>query len=177
MKKTFSLFIVLLVGLAASRPAHAQTNNWAVGFRIGEPAGINIRKYFGENHAFDLNFGTFGGIYGTRRGYRKGVYKNVGFSIQGHYLWHGSIGKSESLHYYYGFGGQINRRRYYPDQFSAANFYDNTISLGGSGVAGLEYFLPNKPLSVFLETGAYVEVLPAPFFLGFQSGLGVRLNL
>lgn len=176
MKRKFSLLIVLLVGLATTQVTNAQTNNWAVGFRIGEPSGVNIRKYFGEKHAFDLNFGTYGGIYGTRRSYRKGVYKNVGFSVQGHYLWHGSFGKSETLHYYFGFGGQLNSRRYYPDQFSYVNAYDKTISVGGSGVAGVEYFLPNKPFSVFLETGGYVEVIPAPFFLGFQSGLGVRLN-
>ncbi|MFD1140354.1 hypothetical protein ACFQ4C_04510 [Larkinella insperata] len=175
MKKTLSLFIVLLLGLTISQQAHAQTNNWAVGFRIGEPAGINIRKYFGENHAFDLNIGTYGGIYGNRRSYRRGMYRNVGVSVQGHYLWHGSIGKLETLHYYYGFGGQVNRRNYYLNRNSNERVPE--ISLGGSGVAGLEYFLPNKPLSVFLETGAYVEVLPAPFFLGLQSGLGVRLNL
>jgi hypothetical protein len=177
MKRNLSLLIVLLVGLAISQRTNAQTNNWAIGFRIGEPAGVNIRKYFGTNHAFDLNVGTYGGIYGNRRSYRKGMYKNVGFTVQGHYLWHGGIGKSETLHYYFGFGGQLNSRRYYPDQFSLVNAYDNTISIGGSGVAGLEYFLPNKPLSVFLETGAYVEVIPAPFFMGLQSGLGIRLNL
>ncbi|GAB3899510.1 hypothetical protein GCM10028803_20770 [Larkinella knui] len=177
MKKTFALLILWLVGLATAREANAQTNNWAVGFRIGEPAGVNVRKYFGTNHAFDLNVGTYGGIYGNRRSYRKGLYKNVGLSVQGHYLWHGSIGKSQTLHYYYGFGGQLNSRRYYSDRFSVVNAYDKTISVGGSGVAGLEYFLPNRPLSVFLETGAYVEVIPAPFFMGIQSGLGIRLNL
>lgn len=177
MKRAFALSFLLLIGLTTITKVNAQTNSWAIGFRVGEPAGINIRKYFGENHAFDLNLGTYGGIYGTRRSYRKGVYKNVGLALQGHYLWHGSIGKSETMHYYFGFGGQLGRRRYYPDQFSSANFYDQTISVGGSGVAGLEYFLPNKPLSVFLETGGYVEVIPAPFFLGFQTGLGVRLNL
>ncbi|MGA0556603.1 hypothetical protein ACO2Q8_08130 [Larkinella sp. VNQ87] len=177
MKRLSLLFFFLLIGLTITEKAQAQTNNWAVGFRIGEPAGINVRKYFGDNHAFDLNIGTYGGIYGNRRSYRKGIYKNVGLSVQGHYLWHGGIGKSESLHYYYGFGGQLNSRRYYSDRFSTVNAYDNTISVGGSGVAGLEYFLPNKPFSIFLETGAYVEVIPAPFFLGFQSGLGVRLNL
>ncbi|WP_128546893.1 hypothetical protein [Larkinella soli] len=164
-----------LIALFFSLSARAQTNNWAVGFRIGEPAGLNVRKYFGENQAFDVNIGTYGGVYGTRRDYRRGRYRNVGLSIQGHYLWHGGIGKSQTLHYYYGFGGQINRRAYFPDR----NINESVpeTSLGGSGVAGLEYFMPNKPFSIFLETGLYVEVLPSPFFFGLQSGLGVRLNL
>ncbi|GAB3274337.1 hypothetical protein GCM10027347_47160 [Larkinella harenae] len=177
MKKALSLLLFLGISLAINHQTHAQTNNWAIGFRIGEPSGVNIRKYFGDNHAFDLNVGSYGGIYGNRRSYRKGVYKSVGLSVQGHYLWHGAIAKSQSLHYYYGFGGQVNSRRYYPDMFSTVNAWDNTISVGGSGVAGLEYFPPNKSFSIFLETGAYVEVIPAPFFLGLQSGLGIRLNL
>ena len=99
----------------APTAALAQYNNWSVGFRIGEPSGLNIRKYFGNKHAFDLNIGTYGGLYGTKRSYRAGDYRTVGLTIQGHYLWHIPLTKSESIRAYYGFGGQINNRRYYPD--------------------------------------------------------------
>jgi len=172
-RATGSILLTLLALL--TRPANAQTNNWALGFRLGEPSGVNVRKYFGENHAFDLNIGSYGAVYGNDRSYRRGQYRNAGLSIQGHYLWHGAILKSETLHGYYGFGGQINRRRYYPNRLFTE--YVPEVSLGGSGVAGLEYFLRNKPLSVFLETGLYVELIPSPFFMGIQSGLGVRYNL
>ena len=154
MKKQLIAFSFVIVLLGVSRPALAQYNNWAVGFRLGEPSGINVRKYFGDNRAFDLNVGTFGGLYGNRRAYRQGAYKSVGLSIQGHYLWHTRLFGKESLRGYYGFGGQINRRKYYPDNISTqpVDFITET-SLGGSAVGGIEYFPDGKPFSVFLEIG------------------------
>lgn len=174
MKPVYISLLLFLTAIALPNLARAQYNNWSVGFRIGDPAGVNVRKYFGRNHAFDLNIGTYGGIYGTRRQYRKGVYKSVGLAVQGHYLWHTSLTKSESLRGYYGFGGQINTRRYYADRLNGE--YENALSLGGSGVGGLEYFPVSKPYSFFLETGAYVELLQAPFFLSLNTGLGLRYN-
>ena len=177
MRKSILFSALALMGwLAIPNQAQAQYNNWSVGFRLGEPAGINVRKYFGGNHAFDLNIGTYGGIYGTRRSYRSGSYKSVGLSVQGHFLWHKSLTSSESLRGYYGFGGQINTRRYYADRLAFVGEYENALSIGGSGVAGLEYFPTGKPYSFFLETGLYVELLQAPFFVNLQSGVGIRYN-
>ena len=179
MKNRFLLATALLVaGLWGAPTAQAQFNNWAVGFRLGEPSGLNVRKYFGDNHAFDLNVGTFGGLYANTRSYRRGFYRNVGLVIQGHYLWHGNVGQFEALRYYYGVGGQLGSRRYFPDNLRGQRTnYVNNISLGGSGVAGLEYFLPNKSASVFLEAGLYAELIPQPLFFNAQSGVGLRFNL
>ena len=175
MRKNVAATLVILLGwLALPGRAQAQYNNWSVGFRLGEPAGVNIRKYFGSNHAFDLNIGTYGGLYGNRRSYRSGLYKSVGLAVQGYYIWHKSLTSSESLRGYYGFGGQINTRRYYPPRLNGE--FENALSLGGSGIAGFEYFPTSKPYSFFLEGGLYVELLQAPFFLNLNSGLGVRYN-
>jgi len=177
MKKQLTIAtLALLLGLFA-QTAQAQNKNWAVGFRLGEPSGLNVRKYFGVANAFDLNVGTYGGLYGNVRRYRGGRYANVGLTIQGHYLWHGDIKAVNNLRYHYGFGGQINSRRYYLSRVTARGDYDASLSLGGSGVAGLEYFVPEKPFSFFLETGLYVEVAPAPLFMNVQSGIGLRFNL
>lgn len=177
MRRIFSLIALLAALVAVPRQARAQYNNWAFGFRIGEPSGVNIRKYFGEKHAFDVNVGTYGGLYGNNRAYRSGYYKTVGLMVQGHYLWHDRILNNDNLRGYYGFGGQINSRRYYPDRFAATNDYESAIALGGSAVAGLEYFVPNKQYSIFLELGLYAEVLPSPLFFSVNSGLGIRFNL
>lgn len=173
---------VPLIGLVAlllslSHGASAQYTNWAFGFRLGEPSGVNIRKYFGDNHAFDLNIGTYGGLYGNVRAYRDGTYKTVGLSVQGHYLWHDRLFASENIRGYYGFGGQINSRRYYPSRLAAINEYESAIALGGSAVAGVEYFMPGKQYSIFAELGIYAEVLPSPLFLNVSSGVGIRFNL
>jgi hypothetical protein len=177
MRRIVLLSAILIAFMAIPKQALAQYNNWAFGFRIGDPSGVNVRKYFGQNHAFDINIGTYGGLYGNNRAYRSGYYKTVGLSIQGHYLWHDRLFTNDNVRGYYGFGGQINSRRYYPDRFAATNDYESAIALGGSAVAGVEYFVPNKQYSIFAETGLYAEVLPAPLFLSVSTGIGIRFNL
>jgi hypothetical protein len=174
-KKLLLTFFLFSVGIV---PTFAQYNNWAVGFQLVEPSGINARKYFGENKALDVSFGTYGLFYGRDRKYRKGYYQNAGFSLRATYLWHTSLFKKEQLRAYYGFGGQINSRRYYFDSRNAPGLkeYDNSIALGGAGVAGAEYFVSSSPLSIFLETGLYVELVPAIFYLHPQASIGVRFN-
>jgi hypothetical protein len=175
MKKLIVSLIV--IGFATSF-ARAQYNNWAIGFQLVEPSGINARKYFGDNKALDVSFGTYGLFYGRDRAYRKGFYQNAGFSLRANYLWHTALFKKEQLRAYYGFGGQINSRRYYFDSRNSPGVkeYTNSISLGATGLAGSEYFVPNSPLSCFIETGLYAEILPGIFFLHPEASFGVRFN-
>ncbi|PKK35748.1 hypothetical protein BWI96_15710 [Siphonobacter sp. SORGH_AS_0500] len=52
MKKiVISLFLI-----ACSSMAHAQLRDWAVGVKVGQPTGLNLRKY-GDRNAFDLTVG------------------------------------------------------------------------------------------------------------------------
>lgn len=59
MKKLLFLVIPVLI-LSSINTAQAQYDyNWAVGFRVGEPLGFNLRKYFQNgDRAFDINIGT-----------------------------------------------------------------------------------------------------------------------
>lgn len=168
------IFSVLLVSLIFVTIVNAQEKSWAIGMRLGEPAGLNIRKYFAEN-ALDINIGTYGGLWGNYRKYRKGHYESVGVAYNAQYLWHKNLFKSERLKSYYGFGAQINSRKYNPESSSSAQGVP-VLSIGAAGTAGLELFLKNSPVSVFVETGAYAEIIPRPLFLHFQSGLGLRYN-
>ncbi|MEI7581805.1 hypothetical protein [Runella sp.] len=172
------LFLTVLLSAFSLFPLFAQYNNWAIGFQLGEPSGINARKYFGDNKAFDVSVGTYGLFYGRDRKYGKGYYQNAGFSLRANYLWHTALFKKEQVRVYYGFGGQINSRRYYFESKNAPgqNESDDKISLGGTGLAGAEYFVDSSPLSLFLETGLYVELISKPFFLHPQVSLGVRFN-
>ena len=172
------IICLLIVACCSFISAKAQFDNWAVGFQLVEPSGVNVRKYFGENKALDLSIGTYGLFYGRDRAYRKGNYQNAGLSFRGAYLWHTPLFKSDKLHGYYGFGAQINSRRYYFESRNTPGVqeFTNNISIGGVGLAGLEYFVPSSRLSFFLEAGLYVELLPAVFFLHPQSSIGVRMN-
>jgi hypothetical protein len=172
MKKTFLFSVLLLMSIGA----FAQNQNFAVGARLGEPAGLNIRKYLrDELRSIEINIGTYGGFWGNHRKYGKeGHYRNVGLSINAIMLWHHDLFGKENFKSYYGFGGQINNRRSFPDRL--AGNYERVVSLGGVGQAGVEYFVTDQPFSVFAEAGLYAEVLPVPFFLHPQGGLGVRFN-
>lgn len=176
MKKLALTFICILsFGLA-----QAQDNNWAVGFKLGEPSGVNFRKYFNNIHALDVTIGTYGGVLSNDRNYRSGKYKTTGLSVQVHYLWTTPLFNSENVRVYYGLGGQVNSRNYYPDNkktLAAPGDREKTISLGGSAIGGVEYFIPDNRISVFLETGAYVELLPRPFYLSPNLSAGIRFNL
>lgn len=171
MKKLFLLSTLMLVFLASG---FSQEKNWAIGARLGEPSGLNIRKYFDER-AFEVNIGTYGGLWGQDRGYRKGTYNSVGLAVNMNYLWHGNLFKKETAKYYYGIGAQFNNRKYFPKDQKLAQGVA-TLSIGGNALAGLEFYVPDSPLSIFLEAGTYVEILPSPIFMHIQSGVGARFN-
>lgn len=179
MKKNFYFVLFLLIFGASSNLFAQYDNNWAIGFRAGEPLGINVRKYFdGGNKAFDANVGTYGFIYGRQRKYNKGYYKTAGLMVQGIYSWHTTVLNRDWFHVYYGFGGQINSRNHYPNsRIGQLDDTERKISLGPTGAAGIEIKIPNQDLAFFLDGGAYLEALPAPFFYNWQVSGGVRLNL
>ncbi|MFC0185718.1 hypothetical protein SAMN04515674_11496 [Pseudarcicella hirudinis] len=170
MKK---LLITAIISLCALQ-SFGQAKNWAIGFKLGDPTGLNLRKY-GEKTAFDVNIGTYGWLYGTTRDYRSGQYKSSGLSVTASYLWYTPM-FGDNFNIYGGLGAQVNSRKYYPDKFSSVDAYVNTISLGVTPTAGMEYFVPYKPYSVFLEGGLYTELIPDIFFVHPQVGLGLRVN-
>jgi hypothetical protein len=160
-----------IIGILCFGLVQAQDNNWAVGFKLGEPSGVNFRKYFNNMHAIDVTIGTYGMLKESYRNDK--VRPNVGLSVQAHYLWTTPLFNSEAVHVYYGLGGQINSRSYVRRNEKT----NGAISLGGSAIGGVEYFIPDNRISVFLEAGTYVELVPAPFFFSPNISGGIRFNL
>jgi hypothetical protein len=178
MKKIFSLFILF----AAMAVAHvqAQQQDWAVGLRFGDPSGLNGKKYFGNGTAFDLTVGSSGNFYGGRsRGYRDG-YRGAGIALMGNYVWQKEVGfiELDGLEWYYGVGGQLSFRRYFAYDRSRASYYDyqTNVAIGATGLVGLEYFIPDTPISIFGDIGIYLEIVPAPFWINLPVGIGGRFN-
>jgi hypothetical protein len=168
------LFIILFLFSCLS-PVKAQMKEWAAGFRVGEPGGFMIKRYLpnGKN-AVEFNFGTYGGLWGTNRSYQNGNFQNIGFSVNALYLWQKPTLLNSDLHFYYGVGPQFVSRNLFLDN---SLFPETKRGLGGAGIAGLEYFPIDAPnLSFFAEFGMYSELLPNPFYLHFQGGLGVKVN-
>jgi hypothetical protein len=173
MKKLIALFVCMLaLGIAH---INAQQKEWAIGLRLGDPSGLNIKKYFGRGNAFDLNIGSYGNFYGRSRGYRGGYYGNAGIAIMGNYLWQKDITNANGLTWYYGLGGMFSSRRYYVYD-SSRRVYTSNVALGATAMVGLEYFIPNTPISIFGDISAYVEIVPAPFWMNLPVGIGGRFN-
>ncbi|SOE23328.1 hypothetical protein SAMN06298216_3718 [Spirosomataceae bacterium TFI 002] len=154
-------------------------SNFALGLRVGEPLGLNIRKYFQYgDKAFDVNIGTYGLLYGSQREYLKGEYNGAGFMFQGIYSWHKSLLKRDQLHVYYGFGGQVNSRNHYPDdRIGQRDNKERKLSLGPAAAAGVEFDLPGNELGFFIDVGTYMEAIPRPLFFHPTASVGIRLNL
>lgn len=167
MRKIYLLILLTISYLSSN----AQEKNWAVGAKIGDPSGLNLRHYLGnDKNTIDVNVGVYGAIWGLRSNYKDGRFDGAGFSFSGVYLWHNEM--TSNLKNYYGFGVQFTSRSY----IDKANTQIPITGLGGLGQVGLEYFLPSSPISIFMEAGAYVELVPAILYFHPQGGLGARLN-
>jgi hypothetical protein len=175
MKKINLLLIIIFISITGAKAQYQ--NNWALGIKIGEPLGLNIRKYFndGEN-VFDVNIGTFGFLYGRNRSYRNEViYEEGGLMVQGLYSFQKNLFNSEKNHVYYGFGGQLNSRNRPLGTGNRDTF--KAISLGPAANCGLELAIPNSDLGFFIDGGIYTEIVPKPLFVNLQGNFGFRLNL
>ena len=163
--------ILLLTALAFSLSLGTQAQDWGVGIRLGTPTAFTVKHYFGNN-AWDLSLGTGPYSYGYRN--PKGRYRNTGFSAMFNYLWRRDIKNAKGLEWYYGLGGLVTTRGYYDDDDD--DRYTNRISLGATGAIGLEWFIPAAPISLFAELNPYVEIVPAPFYIGIMGALGARFT-
>lgn len=167
--------ILLLILLTFSYLyTHAQEKNWAVGAKIGDPIGLNIRHYLSnDKNLIEVNVGIYGSIWGLRGSYKDGAFDGAGLSFSGLYMWHNEM--TSHLKNYYGFGVQFTSRNWYETK-NGVRQENPATGLGGLGQVGLEYFLPSSPISIFLEGGAYIELVPAVLYFHPQGGAGVRLN-
>ncbi|MDQ1089342.1 hypothetical protein [Siphonobacter sp. SORGH_AS_1065] len=181
--KVFIISTLVTLGLVTSSlESKAQEINtspqrkYAVGFKVGEPLGLNARIYTRNNRGLDLSFGTYGMLWGSNRKYGPhGRFKNTGWALSANYIFH-TDNEGKNFQAYYGFGGQITSRRSYPERLAPYNAYENRTGIGASGLAGVEYFLPQSPLSIFVDAGLYLEVIPVPAFIHVQAGIGTRFN-
>lgn len=168
----FNLIILLVLSTIVGATAQTRTKDWAVGAKVGEPLGLNVRKY-GDRNALDVTFGTYGGLIKSNADYRKGDYRGMGVSLNATYLWYTRF-LDDAMTAYAGVGAQINKRNYYKDPLTKE--HSSPLSIGPSASAGLEYFIPDKTLSLFIETGFYMELLPGIGYSSPQFNIGIRQN-
>ncbi|QHT66982.1 hypothetical protein GXP67_10140 [Rhodocytophaga rosea] len=186
------ILVVLILGLTfGAVHTYAQSKDWAVGLRLGEPAGLNVKKYFGAGNALDVTLGSSGAFYGgTSRAYRyKGYngYRQAGIALVANYEWQKPLKGAKGIQWYIGLGGAISSRRfYYSDrEYYSKNgkvyyygdyYYENQLAIGATGILGLEWFIPNSPISLNADLGLYMELFPATAWFNAPVGIGGRYN-
>ena len=170
MKKLLPI-ITLAAGLMAGTQAKAQAGKWGVGLRLGSPTAFTVKHYIGTRNALDINLGS--GPYAFYDN-KYGRYRGLGVSLMINYLWRKPIQNARGLEFYYGLGGLISARSYYYDDAPRRNDYRTNVGLGATGAIGLEYFIPDTPISLFVELNPYVEIVPAPLYITLGGSIGGR---
>jgi len=153
MKK--ALFLSLFVLLSAS--LFSQDYQSAVGLRFGSPTAASYKTFVGESSAFE-------GIVGLGR-----FNSNVNFfDIRAAYLIHEDIDSAENLRWYYGGGAGLF---FWSFKDSFIGERDSSTGIALSGYVGIEYTLPDTPISASIDW-APTFILGGGFFGGFGAGYG-----
>ncbi len=197
MKSARSLLLFLLISCTGSMWAQG----WGIGFRLGDPSGLTVKKYNGQS-ALELNIGRahpfsndqfYYDFYdrwydGKHFGYTAhqflGYRSTVPLGIQLHWVKQKSVKSAEGLEWYLGLGAQMRWQtvdlayRYKVagdnDWYYVEGERVTGIDLGVDGVLGLEYKFKNAPLSLFMDGTLFMEVVDDPFLFWPQFGFGAR---
>ena len=147
MKKTV---IVLLLALVLFTPAvFADGGPFGLGIILGEPTGISLKLWLGDNHAVD------GAVAWS-------FQDDGSFYVHGSYLYHFpeliSV-DTGSLPVYIGIGGKFSLR---DDPY-----------VGIRVPVGLSYIFATAPVDIFLEIAPGIGLLPSTK-ADWGAGIGVR---
>ncbi len=195
--------IPTLTAICLLIPCTALCQNWGVGFRLGDPSGLTVKKYW-AGHGFEVSFGRTHIFSGSNFYYDRyshwyddqhfnykeheflGYQATVPLGLQLHYLVQKNISGATGLDWYYGFGGQFRTQQYrYNYRYKAENgpewitVYDERVTetdLGLDGVIGLEYKFKDAPVSLFMDGTLFMELIDEPFLFNTQFGLGARFR-
>ena len=147
MAKKLSLLIVLLVFLCS--PIMAQDKSFGLGIILGEPTGISLKLWTGENSAID--------------GAAAWSFREKGFfHIHFDYLFHNFSMfnvKKGRLPFYYGIGGRIR--------------FENETKFGIRIPLGIAYIFEEAPFDIFLEIVPLLNLVPDTKF-DINASIGFR---
>ena len=174
----------------------------AIGLRLGDPAGITVKKYLPNKHALEFNIGRSSDWgydyrdefydYSEYRDYDYIGYKRgSAVALQARYLFHNNFPDVSNLHWYWGIGAQMRFKTHYYDyryrQYfgSGSGDYEwvyarekiTNVDFGADGILGLEYRIKHSQFSVFADVNVMLEIYDAPFNFYGQGGAGVRYSL
>ncbi len=138
----------LVLGLFFSTNVFAQLSDRnAVGGRFGSASGLNYRYTLSQDRAIE-------GILSIQSNSESSRFRLVGL-----YEYYKPI--VHNLSWYYGFGGSIGNYKY--KSFTDSNGYlqpsYSELSLSIDGIIGLDYAIPESPISISLDLKPYFDFL------------------
>lgn len=190
--KFFKFSLLTACSLLVALSCSSQDYNWGIGLRAGDPMGITVKKYLSDDRALELNVGRAFYWWGHKNRFtfcdKPGIkdcnllgYTPFALGIQTHYLFHKDIPELVGLQWYYGFGVQVRFSSYkYRYKLEGEKNWIHDIrpevDFGSDLVAGLEYLIPDFPITVFADITLFVEIFDNPFLFWPQAGIGGRYN-
>ncbi len=151
MKKL--ILIILFIGVTVQVSAQEYTNG--IGFRGGLFNGITFKHYGEDNKALE-------GILSTRWS---------GFQVTGLIEHYNDINDVENLKWFYGYGAHIG---FYDDENTGWGEDTSYTNIGVDGIIGLEYVIPNAPISIGIDWKPYLDLTGYTGFVGDSGALSVR---
>lgn len=159
--KKITFLILLTAFLIVTKRAAAQDYKMAAGLKFGGyENGLSGKYFMNSNTALE-------GVLG---------FRNHGLVVTGLYEVHQSAFNVDKLKFYYGFGahaGGVGSGAYRRFNGDDKQYNNAQLLLGGDGVLGLEYIIPNSPIGVSIDLNPRVELATGPFF-DIAPGLGLK---
>ncbi len=152
MKRTLTI-VLLLVALTIG--AQAQSYKSAIGLRGGDPSGITFKTFINSTNAIELIAGT--GYWGHN------------FAVTGFYQWQKPTDWTPNLDWFIGPGVHIG---FWNDYWK--DYYSTGLLLGVDGIIGLEYTLDDIPLNFSLGFGPSFQLTSGPGWYYWNGGFAVR---
>lgn len=160
MKKSAFLLFTLTLFLLFTRRAAAQDYRVAAGLKFSYEFGPTVKYFLDQGDALEAQLG----------------FRSHGVVFTGLWERHIAAFNVDKLKFYYGFGAHIGGvgagtyKRFNGDNVDYAN---NSILIGGDGIVGLEYIVPNSPIGISLDLNPRLELGRGPYF-DLAPGLGLK---
>lgn len=155
------LFLAVLFSVLFLSNVKAQDYTAGIGLRFGGyENGITGKYFVDESTAYE-------GILAFRSG---------GVVLTGFYEKHAPLLEVEDLKWYFGLGahiGGINGERYRRYTGNDDKVYNSGLLIGADAVIGLEWLIPNAPLSLGADLHPRLELAKGPF-LDLEPAITIR---
>lgn len=143
---------ITILLLLASLAVYSQDYKTSIGLRGGWNSGITFKHFIKESKALEI-------IFSTRLGYYRG------YQITGLYEIHKAAftaSETEGFFWFYGFGAHFGtgyRYKVWKATGSWTGYYEDKVYsvFGIDGIFGLEYKIPEIPLTVGVDVKPFIE--------------------